>query len=67
MGNVTVATCGGDVTTVSSNACVAVEEAASVTLTVKLNDPLVVGVPEITPLVAKVNPVGNVPEIFVQV
>ena len=39
---------------------------ASVTFTVKLNVPLVVGVPEITPLVARVNPDGNAPDMIVQ-
>lgn len=35
----------------------------SVTLAVKLNDPLEVGVPEITPL-ARLNPAGKLPEVI---
>ena len=46
----------------SDNACVAVEKCVSVTSTVKLNSPLVVGVPEIRPLLASVSPVGKAPD-----
>ena len=46
----------------SDNACVAVEKNVSVTSTVKLNVPLVVGVPEIKPPVVRVRPVGNEPD-----
>ena len=35
--------------------------------TVKLKVPFAVGVPEITPLVERVNPVGKSPAVFVQV
>jgi hypothetical protein len=52
--------------TVSNNACVTVADDASVTFMVKLNVPFVVGVPEITPLVDKLNPGANAPELFVQ-
>ena len=52
---------------VNASACVDVPEDASVTITVKLNVPLFVGVPAITPSVDKFNPGGNVPEMFVQV
>ena len=39
----------------------------SVTLAVKLNDPAVVGVPEIVPLAAaSVRPAGNAPELMLQ-
>lgn len=37
-------------------------EPESVTLTVNVEDPLVVGVPEITPAVESVSPAGKVPE-----
>ena len=40
---------------------------ASVTFTVKLNVPMVVGIPEIVPFGAKVNPDGKTPDMFVQV
>ena len=37
----------------------------SVTLTVKVDDPLAVGVPEITPVPAtSVNPAGKLPEVM---
>jgi hypothetical protein len=52
------------------NDCVAVcavGAVESVTLTVKLNDPAVVGVPEIVPLAAaNVRPAGNAPELTLQ-
>jgi hypothetical protein len=52
------------------NDCVAVcgvGAVESVTLTVKLNVPAVVGVPEIVPLAAaSVRPAGNVPELMLQ-
>ena len=45
----------------------AVGAVESVTLAVKLNDPAVVGVPEIVPLAAAiVRPAGNVPELMLQ-
>ena len=45
----------------------AVGAVESVTLAVKLNDPAVVGVPEIVPLAAaSVRPAGNVPELMLQ-
>ena len=56
----------GGLPRVNVNACVAFEDKESVTFAVKLNVPLVVGAPEITPLVASVNPVGNVPEMLIQ-
>jgi hypothetical protein len=56
----------GRPTTVNVKGCVAVADNASVTLTVKLDVPLVVGVPEIKPFVARVNPGGKTPEMFVQ-
>jgi hypothetical protein len=50
--------------------CVAVSAAGvleSVTMAVKLNDPVVVGVPEIVPLaVASVRPAGSVPALTLQ-
>src|ERR1700690_724051 len=51
--------------TFNANACVAVADNASVTLTVKWNVPLVVGVPEMEPLAESVSPGGNAPEMFV--
>jgi len=45
---------------------VAETDKESVTCRVKLNVPLVIGVPDMTPLVAKSNPGGNAPEMFVQ-
>jgi hypothetical protein len=39
----------------------------SVTLTVKVEDPAVVGVPEIVPLVERLNPAGKDPELMLQV
>ena len=53
--------------TVTANDCVVFALALSVTLTVSDDEPEVVGVPEITPLVLKVKPDGNVPEVTVQV
>ena len=45
----------------------AVGAVESVTLAVKLNDPAVVGVPEIVPLAAaSVRPAGNAPELMLQ-
>jgi hypothetical protein len=41
--------------------CPGLEE--SVTLAVKLKDPEVVGVPEICPPAAKLNPAGSLPEV----
>jgi hypothetical protein len=38
----------------------------SVTLAAKLNEPAVVGVPEITPELDKVNPVGKAPDEMLQ-
>jgi hypothetical protein len=53
------------------NDCVAVcavGTVESITLTVKLNVPAVVGVPEIVPLAAtSVRPAGNAPELMLQV
>jgi hypothetical protein len=46
---------------VIDNAAVAVTDALSVTFTVKLLDPAVVGVPEIVPFAATVNPAGSDP------
>jgi hypothetical protein len=43
-------------------ACVAVFESESVTLTVKLLVPVAVGVPLMTPLELRVNPVGRLPD-----
>jgi hypothetical protein len=52
------------------NDCVAVcavGAVESVTLTAKLNDPALVGVPEIVPLAAaSVRPAGNAPELMLQ-
>jgi len=49
------------------NDCVAVCAVESVTFAVKLNDPAVVGVPEIVPLaVASVRPAGNAPALMLQ-
>ena len=57
-----VVTCnGGEMYKV--NACVAVADNASVTCTVKLLVPLLVGVPEITLLGARVRPAGKEPDI----
>jgi len=39
----------------------------SVTLTVKLEVPLLVGVPEMTPVDASVRPAGRLPEVIDQV
>ena len=45
----------------------AVGAVVSVTFAVKLNDPAVVGVPEIVPLAAaSVRPAGNAPELMFQ-
>ena len=45
----------------------AVSAVESVTLAVKLNDPAVVGVPEIVPLAAaSVRPAGNAPALILQ-
>ena len=45
----------------------AVGAVESVTFAVKLNDPAVVGVPEIVPLAAaSVRPAGNAPELMFQ-
>ncbi len=45
----------------------AVGAVESVTFAVKLNDPAVVGVPEIVPLdTASVRPAGSVPELMLQ-
>ncbi len=56
--------------TVMLSGCVAVSAAgvlASVTIAVKLNDPAVVGVPEIVPLAtANVKPAGSVPALTLQ-
>ena len=41
--------------------------AVSLTLTVKLEFPEVVGVPEICPAVLRLNPAGNEPELIDQV
>ena len=50
------------------SACVAIRDLASVTLTVKLLVPVVVGVPEMTPVLdASVRPEGRVPEVMDQV
>jgi hypothetical protein len=38
----------------------------SVTLTVKVEDPAVVGVPEIVPLVERLKPAGKDPELMLQ-
>ena len=38
----------------------------SVTVTVKLDVPETVGVPEMVPLLARVRPVGKLPEVMVQ-
>ena len=68
VGEVIVST-GGFVSptlTCNINACVAVLLVTSVTCTVKLKVPLVVGVPDMTPLVDKFIPGGNAPELFVQ-
>jgi hypothetical protein len=46
---------------VIDNAAVAETDALSVTFTVKLLDPAVVGVPEIVPFAATVNPGGSDP------
>jgi hypothetical protein len=62
-----VVTIGGS-NTVRLSAFVAVDEAASVTFTVKLLVPMPVGVPEITPvLAASVSPAGRVPTEMDQV
>jgi hypothetical protein len=39
----------------------------SVAVTAKLYEPLVVGVPEIAPLLARLSPVGRLPEVTDQV
>jgi hypothetical protein len=45
------------------NACVSLTPFASVTCTVKLNVPVAVGLPEITPVpLFKLNPAGKLPE-----
>jgi hypothetical protein len=45
----------------------AVDAVESVTFAVKLNDPAVVGVPEIVPVAAaSVRPAGSVPELMLQ-
>ena len=52
---------------VNDNSCVAMPLVVSFTLTVKLVLTMLVGVPEITPLLANDNPGGNPPEVFVQI
>lgn len=49
--------------TTTLNALFAVSEFASVTVTVKLEVPAVVGVPEITPAALRLNPAGKVPDV----
>ncbi len=53
-----IVTMGGP-TIVSTNAWVAGPDKTSVSFTVKLTVPLFVGVAELTPLVARVNPRGQ--------
>jgi len=61
-----VVTVGGD-TTLKLSDCVAIAELASLTCTVKLLVPVLVGVPEITPLLdASDSPAGRVPEAMDQ-
>jgi hypothetical protein len=65
-GNEVVVTVGG-ATTVMLSALVPVRELASVTFTVKLLAPVLVGVPEITPVLdASDNPAGRVPALMDQ-
>ncbi len=45
--------------------CVGASE--SVTLTVKLNGPVTLGVPEIRPLLLRVRPVGRLPPVWLHV
>ena len=52
--------------TCNTSAWVAVTDNASVTFTLKLNVPLLAGVPARIPLVAKVKPFGNAPELVFQ-
>jgi hypothetical protein len=52
---------------VIDNAAVAETDALSVTFTVKLLDPAVVGVPEIVPFAATVNPAGSDPLAIIHV
>jgi hypothetical protein len=49
------------------NGCVAETDAPSVTIAVKLNVPAIVGVPEMAPELAMLNPDGNAPLMVLQV
>jgi hypothetical protein len=51
---------------VSEKFCVVDAPTLSVTFTVKLNAPVAVGVPPITPPPLKLNPAGNDPDVIVQ-
>ena len=53
--------------TVIVNDCVAVAPELSVTLTVKVIVLELAGVPDITPLLLRANPVGNVPALIAHV
>ena len=59
-------TCNGATVIVMLNDCVAVCAAESVTLAVKLKEPVVVGVPEIVPAAERVSPAGKAPELILQ-
>ena len=57
-----------DELTVTLNVFVALDEAASVTFTVKVDAPEPVGVPEITPVLDdRISPDGSAPEAMVHV
>ena len=64
-GDAVIAKGGGLI--VSDNAAVVDAEALSVSFTVKLLDPAVVGVPVIVPPAVSVSPAGNVPTVTVHV
>ena len=67
-GRVAVVTLGGGTTTVKLRACVAVRAFTSLTCTVKLVVPALVGVPEMAPVPAlRVNPAGRLPTVTDQV
>src|SRR5205814_10681950 len=58
---------GGGGVMLVPNCCVAVLPVASATLTVKVDDPTVVGDPVICPLGASVRPAGRAPPASIQV
>jgi hypothetical protein len=56
----------GAAVTLMTKPCDPVNELASVTVAVKLNDPVAVGVPLISPLELMPSPLGNAPAVTVK-